>query len=100
MDSKTFLTSTNSQDTGDNNIVIRPEQIAAVGVFIGAFVFLVFLSFQATAVYASVRNRKRKRIDQNRRKHLMRVMDQFEARSLDLNGNYNFFPFHIKSLSE
>lgn len=91
MEYKTFLTSTNSQNAGDNNIEIKPEQIAAVGIFIGAFVFLVFLSFQATAVYVSVRNRKRKRIDQNQRKHVMRVMDQFEARSLDLNGNYNLF---------
>ena len=30
MDSKTFLLSTNSQDAGDNNIEIKPEQIAAV----------------------------------------------------------------------
>lgn len=100
MDSKTFLLTTNSQDAGNNNIEIKPEQIAAVGIFIGAFVFLVFLSFQATSTYAYVQSRKRKRIDRNRRKHIMKVMDQFEARSLDLNGNYNLFSTEIKIISE
>ena len=48
----------NSQDIANNTIVINPEQLAIGALFIGGFMFLVFLSFQAVSVYTSY-NRKR-----------------------------------------
>ena len=62
--------------------------IAAIGISIMAFLVLVFLSFQASEVLFSVRNRKLKRIEKNRRKYLMKVMDQFGHQYLYRNGNY------------
>ena len=62
---------------------------ALLGVSILVIVFLVFVLFYITSGFSFLPSDKR--IDQYQRKYLMKGMDQFGAKSLDLNGKYIFF---------
>ena len=70
---------------------------ALFGISIVGIVFLIFLFFYITSGFSFLQSDKR--IDKYQRTYLMQGMDQFGAKSLDLNGNYIFICFDITSIT-
>ena len=101
MEFKNFVSLIQKELTNDNDVMGKvfsnfgiQLNDALVGVSIVAIVFLIFLLFYITSGFSFFSFLPSdKRIDQYQRKYLMKGMDQFGAKSLDLNGKYNFFLF-------
>ena len=104
MEFKNFVSLIQKELTNDNDVMGKvfsnfgiQLNDALLGVSILVIVFLVFVLFYITSGFSFLPSDKR--IDQYQRKYLMKGMDQFGAKSLDLNGKYNFFFFDITRIT-